>query len=190
MADLRDHILNAAIAEAYTLAPADVVILQTLEFRHQTFAQPVRIVADPGEQIGEGDGYENDVFGWALGLEATAKANPGATVLFQSCMFEFKRPDQREGELPSVDISIDNVMGLVSRYLDQAVAVRAQLQVTYREFLLSNRTHPDYLLDGLIANTVSSSLTRVTLNAGFGDLTGFNFPKLLYRPSTHPSLAS
>ena len=43
--------LTDAIKEAYATAPSEVVIYDTLEFKHNSFAQPIRLVANHRDLI-------------------------------------------------------------------------------------------------------------------------------------------
>lgn len=185
LSDLHDVLLSEAIAEAYSIAPVNDVILQTLEIRHPTFAIPVRLVADFGTLITPGD---PDIFGWMLTLESNAPVDASASVLFQSCMFDITKPSQQAGQLPSITITVDNVAFAVSQYMDEAVSSRVPMQVTYREFLASNPSAPEMILGGLLVNDVTSTITRTSITAAYTNLTGFNFPAILYRAETHPGL--
>ena len=44
-----DFSLEDALKEAYASAPASEVILHTLELRHPSFTQPIRVVRDHAE---------------------------------------------------------------------------------------------------------------------------------------------
>jgi len=74
-----DTSLSAAIKEAYAAAPADVVTLHTLEFRHAAFASPIRVVRDHADQT--------------CTLEAGAPVDGGTAVLFVGFAFDVTLPE-------------------------------------------------------------------------------------------------
>lgn len=173
-----------AIEEAYASAPAEEVILHTLELRHTGFLDDddqltaVRVVMDHGEAhtvSGE------EVYGHFLTLEDDAPVQAGQSVLFQSCMFDFSLPEQREGSLPSLEIELDNVSREIMTHLERAVGQRAPLEVTYREWLSSDRTEPQFILGGLTMKQVKSNSMRATGTAQFSDLINRSFPGKVYR---------
>lgn len=176
-----------AIAEAYASAPLDDVVLFTLELRHPTFGVPIRIVADLGETLHTDPEL---IFGHRLKLEADATANAGETVEFVACSFEFSLPDQQEGQLPSVSVAIDNVAYLITPQLDALIGVRAELELTYREYLFSDPETPQFVMNGLIMSNINSNLTRLTATATFADLVNQSFPSMVYRPILFPGLAA
>lgn len=174
-----------ALAEAYAVASLDDVILQTLELRHPSFAEPVRLVADLGTML---KSDPEPLFGHVLTLEADAVANAGQSVRFYACGFEFTLPEQQEGSLPTVEIAIDNVAHFLTPELDALIGVRARLAVTYREYLASDPATPQYILNGLTMSNVASNLTRVTGQASFADLINRSFPGVVYRAKDFPGL--
>lgn len=182
-----------ALEEAYASAPTDEVVLHTLELRHPAFlddaGQPtaVRVVRDHGYLLQEGD---PDIYGHLLKLEADAPLNQGAYVRFVSCMFDFAIPGQSEGKLPEVEVSLDNVSRLIGGYLDAAVGTRAPLELTYREYLLSDAEAPQFVLGGLSLSRVRSTVFRVLGTASFVDLLNKSFPAKVYRPSEFRGLVS
>lgn len=177
-----------ALAEAYASAPLDDVILSTLELRHPSLVKPIRVVADLGDVLDEADG--DMIFGHSLKLEADALADPGEFVDFIACGFGFTLPDQQEGQLPSVTITVDNVAYLITPQLDALIGVRASLEVTYREYLASDKTTPQFILNGLTMTSIGSNLTQLSGTASFADLVNRNFPAKVYRPSEYPGLSS
>lgn len=183
---ISDSLWSEALEEAYASNPSDEVILHTLEFRHPSFVDDegeptaVRVVMDPGELLEAGD---PDIYGLELTLEADAPMNAGETVKFVSCMFDFSLPGQPDGALPEVEVSLDNVTREISAYLDAAVGERATLELTYREYLASDRTQPQFLINGLSLSRVRSNVFRVVGTASFVDLLNKSFPAKLYRPN-------
>jgi len=180
-----DDIWGQAIQEAYASAPLEEVILYTLELRHPSFVneddvvQPIRLVRDYGELLEEG---EPDIYGWNLTLENEAPLNGGELVKFVSMMFDFELPAQQEGSLPSIEIKIDNITREVSKYLDDSVELNSPIELTYREFLMTEPNEPQFVLNGMTIQSVKSNITSVTATASFADFVNRNFPSKLYRP--------
>ena len=181
-----DDIWSDAIQEAYATADSDEVIISTLEFRYPTFLDPVRIVRDHGTYL-RADG-DLDVYGHTLTLESDAPVNAGESVEFQSCMFDFVEQERADGEMPGLQISMDNVGRILSPLLDAAVAIRANLDVTFRQYLASDVTGPGYVVKGLSMAKVRVNGSRVVGTARFQDFLNKSFPSKLYRPETYPGL--
>ncbi len=181
-----DDIWSEALQEAYASAPNDEVILHTLELRHPSFAETaIRVVMDYGSQyIIEGE----DVEGHYLMLEAEAPVQAGQNVFFQACMFNMDLPEQKENSLPTVQIELDNVTRKIMEYLDAAIGEKAAMEVTYREYLASDTTTPQFILGGLTLKEVKANLGRVTGQAQFSDLVNKNFPGKVYRPTEFQGL--
>jgi hypothetical protein len=185
---------DAAIAEAYASAPVRNTILHTLEFRHPSFIDadgnvtPVRIVRDNGELID--DTVEPEIYGHYLTLEGDAPVNPGASVLFQGCQFDFDFPAQQQSSLPDLNIAIDNISRIVSQYLENAVKTRDVVGLTYREFIITDTSEPKFILGHLTCNRAKTTLTGLTGVASFKDLINKTFPGYNYRRNEFRGLRS
>ena len=96
-----DPTLDDAIREAYASAPADEVILDTLELRHPTFfdeeGQPtaIRVVRDHKDLVAR--------------LEDDAPMNAGEAVTFRRCAFELRLAPIETVAVPEMELAIDNV---------------------------------------------------------------------------------
>lgn len=183
---VHDDIWHEALQEAYASAPTDEVILSTLEIRHPSFTDgAIRVVMDHGDMFT----IESvDTWGHYMKLENTAPVQAGQTVFFQACMFKITLPEQRDGALPSVNIELDNVTREMMQYLDDAIGQRAPIEITYREYLASDKLTPQFIMSGLTMKTVDSSLSKIVGTAQFGDLVNKSFPKKLYRPDEFKGL--
>jgi hypothetical protein len=174
-----DDIWNQAIQEAYALAPAEEVILHTLELTHSSMPNAIRVVADHGDSIT----IDGTLFsGHYLTLEDDYPGEGGESVFFQSCMFDFELPEQKLGSLPQIQISLDNVTRELMEYVDAIIAESSPLQLTYREYLYSDKETPQFILTGLSMKRISCTLTKVTGTAEFSDLINRSFPNKVYRP--------
>lgn len=186
-----DNLWGEAAKEAATLVPSDDVILHTIELRHPNLTNAdgsisaIRCVMDHGDLLIPGN---PSIYGHLLTLEATAPLNPGQQVIFVACMFDMALPAQ-ESNPPTIELSLDNVTQIVTPQLDAAVSSYTPITVTYREYMLSDKTAPQFILPDGILQRVVSSLTRLTGTIIFSDLLNKNFPSLVYRPTDFPSLA-
>ena len=183
-----DDAWSEAIAEAYASSPLDDEIISTLELRHAQLLKPIRVALWLGEIV-EYDEDGQPIFGISLTLEDDAPANPGQQATFYSCAFEFSLPDQEEGRVPTVEVQVDNVAHLLTPQLDALIGTKSKMEVTYREYLASDTTAPQYILRGLTMQNISSNLSRISGTASFANLVNLNFPSKVYQPSEFPGLS-
>lgn len=176
---------SEAIAEAYASAPEDIVIIDTLEFRHPTFKDPqtgaviaIRVV--------------NDHNPLTATLEATAPANASQAVVFQPVRFGFRRPNESDsGSTPEIEITVSNVSRVLIPYLDGAKESREPIHVTYRPYLSNDKTGPHMNPPlTLTLRSVSADMNNVTARAGYGDLINRRFPKVDYTQAKFPGLVA
>lgn len=181
-----DDIWAEALQEAYASAPVDEMILSTLEIRHQSIdGTAIRVVLDNGERYTI-DGEE--FWGHFLTLEADAPIQANQSVLFQACQFSLQLPDQREGSLPTLEIELDNVTRQIMQYMDDAIGQKAPMEVSYREYLLTDKVKPHFIISGMTMKSVRTTPTKVVGSAQFSDMINRSFPGKVYRPSEFRSL--
>ena len=107
-----DPALEQAIREAYASAPADTVILHTLELRHPAFVDDdgrptaVRVVRDHVDLTAR--------------LEAGAPLDGGETVRFVALSFDLELPPVDTAPVPEIAVTLDNVSREIVRHLDAA----------------------------------------------------------------------
>lgn len=166
---------SAAIKEAYSTAPQGVVILATLELRHSSWTAPVRVVRDT---------LDLDAL-----IEAGAPANAGEVVTFSKCAFEVVPPES-SAQMPEITIKIDNVAKVLSDQLEAAMAVRAPIDITYREYLSTDAetAGPHYVLNGLTLRRTTCTPTSVSGTATFGDYINRAYPNKLFKASEFKGL--
>lgn len=172
-----DFTLSDALAEAYASAPADEVILHTLEIRHPSFTQPIRVVRD----------YHD----FTATLEADAPVDPGAEVTFIAMAFDFILPEVAKATSPEIEISLDNVGGEIIAYLDAAAQTPELIEVTYRPYLASDLSGPQ--MDPpltLVIRSVTADIFRVRARAGYADLANRKFPAQVYDTQRFPGLSA
>lgn len=170
-----DFTLDDALKEAYASAPAAEVILHTLEIRHPSFTQPIRVVRDHAN--------------FTAYLEPTAPVDPGGEVTFVGMAFEFIPPEVVKASSPEIEISLDAVSGEIIAYLDAAAQSSDLIEVTYRPYLASDPSGPQ--VDPpitLVIRSVTADVFRVRARAGFADLSNRKFPNEVYDASRFPGL--
>jgi hypothetical protein len=190
MSPIVAELWTEAAMEAATLAPSGDAILHTIELRHPSFMDEannptaVRCVMDHGSLLQIGD---PDIYGHMLTLEADAPVNAGQSVAFVACMFDMSLPSQHDNP-PSIELALDNVTQIISERLDAAVGTQAAIEVTYREYLHSDHSKPQYVLGGGVLQSVVSTLNRVRGTIIFTDFVNRNFPALVYTPDEYVGL--
>ena len=163
--------MTPAEKEAYANADDNRVMLYTLELMHPQFTQPLRIVAD------------NDPL--------TAEIETGDTVLFTPFFFSIKRPPISEEPDPSLQITVDNVSGFMTPYLDIASRSGDSIHVAFRPFLIDEGDNSITRLSSikLAIRNASATMTSVTLTAAHINPANLPFPKENYTSDRFPGLA-
>ncbi|CUW39667.1 conserved protein of unknown function [Magnetospirillum sp. XM-1] len=177
-----DPLLSQAIKEAYASAPADVVILHTLEIWHPTFLDadgnpaPIRVVRDHADLTAR--------------LEAGAPRNGGQIVTFTALAFDLELPPVDTGPVPEITVAMDNVGREITDALDGAAISQDKIEVTYRPYLSTDLEGPH--MDPpitLIMTEVEADPLRVTGRARMLDVGNKAFPSATYTAKTFPGLA-
>lgn len=168
-----DTTLKAAIKEAY--ASATGIIYHTLEFRHPSFTEAIRVVRDHDDLTAT--------------LEATAPWNAGESVLFVGYSFDFVKPEVSPQGVPQIQITIDNVSRDIVANIELALTTTDLLRCTYREYLDSDlsgpQNDPPIHLDII---TISATVFKVTATAGLVNLMNKKFPTQEYNTKRFPGL--
>lgn len=173
---------SQALQEAYASNPAGSLLVDTLEFIHPSITaggQPsaVRLVNNNGVLIDNGP---PPIFGYSLKLEDDAPVDAGETVTFIACAFELELPSKEPDVVQDIAISFDNISELLAPYLDDAISVRADLAIIYRQYLLNESIEPQLVVSGLTATKTTTTWQRVTIQARYQDLLNHSFPGRLY----------
>ncbi|HTM76515.1 MAG TPA: DUF1833 family protein [Devosia sp.] len=178
-----------ALDEAYASAPADEFVVPTLELLHPAFvdgddnADSVRIALD-----------ERD---WDLRLEAGAPLFGGQVKTFEAIAMQVSLPEQAEGGMGSLKMSLDNVPRDVWPKLQAAARVRASAQVIYREWVAVRNlttgvytpsTAPDLIIGELTMRVVTATVLRIDGLATFVDLLNKGFPRRTFNSEDFPGL--
>lgn len=176
---------SQAIAEAYASAPEDVVIMDTLEFRHPTFIDPDTLEVIALRVVNDHEALDAT-------LEDTAPMDAGEVVTFQPVRFGFRRPAESEsGSTQEVEITVSNVSKTMMPYLDRAKETRIPIEVTYRPYLSDDTSGPHMNPPmTLTLRNVTTNMSDVSARAGFGDLTNRRWPRVDYTPARFPGLVA
>lgn len=161
--------LQDAIKEAYAIAPAGKVILDTLEIR-QTGVQDSIYLVRAKRELGAYD--EN-----------------GVLRVFEPAGFQFTLPPQNEEGFRSLNIAIDNVGRRVSDFINAAKSDNVPVEIIYRPYLSDDITGPQMnppLV--LFLKDVQINMMQVTARATFMDIVNRKFPSELYTRGRFPYL--
>lgn len=173
-----------ALKEAYAANPTDAVVLDTLEVRHPAFVDDlgnptaIRVVI----------GYDDIV----ATLEAGAPLDAGKAVTFIAGAFNFMLPGFKEGEVPSLEITLDNVSRDITAHIEQAIGQLTPIEITYRPYLASDLSAPQ--MDppiNMILTNVKVDVFKVTGTATLNDVHNWGFPgglNGLYTQARFPGL--
>jgi hypothetical protein len=176
--------MSEAIKEAYASAPADVVILHTIELRHPSFRD------DNGNPTGIRVVRDNQNL--TARLETGAPLQGGQEVEFIALNFQFTLPPEDDkGSIPEIAVVIDNVGRILMQHLDAAVESEQPIEITYRPYLSTDLSapHMNPPLTMTLRNIEVTS-TRVTARASFADLANRRFPTKTYDLKAFPSLVT
>lgn len=196
-----DITLSQALKEAYASANPKDIIYHTIEIRHDTFTQPLRVVLGNRPFYGK--------------LEDSAPENPGEVVYFAPYSFDFTKPEVGPNGIPQMEIVIDNVSREISSALEGAVASMELVEITYREFFSEwvydaaeymddDYYQEDYYVSGIdsLSNgelqndppltmyitDVTSTIFNVRGVCRFPDLANKKFPTVAYEAETFRGL--
>lgn len=173
--------LSQALREAYAAAPADVVILHTLELRHPTFLD------DEGEPMAIRVVRDNQDL--TARLEVGAPLDAGEMVTFIAMGFDLELPPVDTSPVPEISITLDNVSREIVRHLDGAAESQDVIEVTYRPYLSTDLEGPQMEPPiTLVLTEVSADVFRVTGRARMLDVGNKAFPAETYSASTFPGL--
>jgi hypothetical protein len=203
-----DPALSEAIREAYASAPADVVVLHTLEIWHPSFiedgvAKPIRVVRnyeDTATWLNLGgaevqavlDGLSDEArrkVGLVARLEAGAARNAGLLVPFVALGFELELPLVDTIPVPEIVVTLDNVGREITQHLDAAAISQEAIEVTYRPYLSTDINGPQ--MDPPLTMTLSEvevDVFRVTGRARVLDIGNKAFPSAIYTIKKYPGL--
>jgi Domain of unknown function (DUF1833). len=170
-----DPLVSEALAEAYASPPDGCVILETLEIWHPAFTAALRIVADHRALDAR--------------LEDGAPRQAGEVVTFIPLAFRL-RPPEAVAEAPGVlEAEIDATGREIIAELEAASVSLAPVEVIWRRYIEAMAADgPDYVVGGLRVRSASATPGRLVARAGWHDLLGERFPRLVYARDRFPTL--
>jgi hypothetical protein len=203
-----DPALSAAIREAYASAPADVIVLHTLEIWHPAFveegvARPIRVVrnfedtatwlslggAEVQAVLGGLDAEARRKVGLVARLEGAAPRDAGLLVPFVALGFDLELPPVDTIPVPEIVVTLDNVGREIAKHLDAAAVSQERIEVMYRPYLSTDIEGPQ--MDPPMTMTLSEvevDVFRVTGRARVLDIGNKAFPSEIYTTRKYPGL--
>jgi hypothetical protein len=177
-----DFSLSEAWKEACAVAPAGIVALHTLEFRHPNFVDglgnptAIRVVMDHQDLVAT--------------LEDDAPLNPGEPVTFIAMAFGLELPNIDSVPTPELKIILDNVSREIEDYLGTSTASAFPVEVTYREYLSNDTTGPQNNppMNFTLKDPEADDF-QVTATASTSDSGNRQFPNQDYTVQRFPALA-
>ena len=170
-----------AIAEAMASAPADQVILDTIELYHPAFTDEL--------QLPTAIRLVKDYKDYSLRLEADAILDAGTYVQFLACSFDVVLPEVAEENNPTLQLSVGNVSREITAQMEKTRNSLIPIKVTYRPYLASDPTGPQ--LDPPIVMELSNVDIDVFVATGTCSLTDIHnkaFPSAKYTTDRFPGL--
>ena len=161
--------LEAALQEAFTIAPVDVIVYHTIQVHQTNVQDPVYLVQSSRSLVAlDENGIERE---------------------FEPASFVFSLPPQTEEGFQSLNLAIDNVNQRVVDFVKTAQQHRVPIQVIYRPYVSTDLSQPQMnppLV--LFLKDVSVALFQVTGRCTFMDIVNKRFPSELYTRARFPSL--
>jgi hypothetical protein len=167
-------LFDEAWEEAIASNPPNIEHYFTLELRHYSFDQPVRVVTGVTDNQ-------------TLRIEADSVFNPNEDVVFTACPFWATWPEQAEKTPPRTNISIDGVTRELLPYIVDALTIRADLQCLYREYR-SDVVGPVYGPVAFLLKNINMSGTVLTGTAEVANISKRKFPSRTYNVNEFPSM--
>lgn len=161
--------LQDAIKEAYTLVPADQVILQTLEIRQEGVQDPLYIIDSR--------------------LPFTADDENGVSHTYTPVGFQITLPPSNEDGTQALNITIDNINRSVTDFIQTALSQEVPVTVIYRPYMNDDPSAPQFdppLV--LYLKDIQVSIFQVSAKATFMDIINKKFPSELYTRARFPTL--
>lgn len=157
-------------------APAGEVIVETLEFLHDSFPAPIRLV--------------NDYQDFAATLEASAPEDPSTEVTFSASRFALVLPRAGDAGTETIDVTVSNVDQIASDYLQIAMDNPGPITLIYRIYLASATSAPaENPPTRLTLESAEATAATVVAKARNADNINRKFPGIYYNIYDHPGLS-
>ncbi len=162
--------LQEAIKEAFVCAPADKVILDTLEIRQPSVQPPILLVRSR--------------------TELAAYDENGVPRLFRPSSFGFTLPAANEEGYRSLSLTIDNVGHEATQFIYTALSAPVAVEVVYRPYLSTDLSAPQMIPPiTLFLKDLEVNAVQITAKATFMDVVNQKFPSELYTTLRFPGFS-
>lgn len=142
-----------ALREVEARRPGGLQTVITLELRHPSLSEPVRVVAD------------NDPL--EARLEEDAPVNAGEIVTFQDLAFQAAPPERADGRFPEIDLRLDGAAGIIEPHLEAAMETDTPIDLVWREYIREEAEDgPGRVYRGFEIDSTSATDLTVTGKAG------------------------
>ena len=154
----------------YSSAPAAEVIISTLEIKHPTAFETIRIC----------DGFEDQ----------TVTLEDDSVVTFLAGGIDIALPKKDTSGQQTLAFAIDNVTGEAERAVDAAIEAGGQVTVIFRPYLYSDLSAPAEppLVLTMVGGQFEGSVVQI--EAAYFDLLNTAWPRKRYTLEFAPGLAS
>lgn len=144
---------DAALAEVHASRPAGLQAVVTLELRHPSLTEPVRVVAD-NEPL-------------EARLEAGAAVDAGQIVTFADLAFQAAPPERADGRWPEIAIRLDGAAAIIEPHLEAAMLSDAPIEAVWREYVRQEALDgPGRVISGFDLDRTDANDLSVTGAAG------------------------
>lgn len=169
-----DFLESEALREAYAVAPANTVILDTLEVSYS--GEPSIFIT-------------NNYAGFEAVLENSQTAS------FQPIPFKVNIPNKAKNEIPVMKVVISNPGQIVSNYLRTAKSLKKTVAVKFRPFLAKNLNSGSPTITNQLptpmtfyVGPVNYSIGQVEVQCLFPNIANKRFPNEAYTIRLFPGL--
>lgn len=145
--------LNDAIKEAYEYAPGDITYWDTLEFNHNSFASPIRIVNSYKPLVTLSDGT------------------------FQPVRFTTALPENSSGVRGEMSITLQAIPISIRKEIRGIASSRTHMTITYRQYIAENAIADATIPMDLQTVAVLESDTGIEIRASVSGLIAAKFPR-------------
>lgn len=165
-----DSTLEAALLEAYALAPSNEVVLETLEISHPSIPNSVYLVRN----------YD----------DFTATLEDGVTVVtFEKAAFQMALPPANPDGTQDMQLAIANIDRRISDFLNNILGNPSPIKITYRPYLASDPSTPQLNPPLVLSLTdVKIDVATASGRAVFANIPNMKFPSQYYTRARFPAL--
>ena len=156
------------LSVVFASAPSGYVLLPTLEFRSDGFEDLIRVV----------EGFE----------DVTVNLPSGESAVFEACAMKVALPKHDSSGQQAIQLGMVNLMGEVSRIIDQTHKAGYPVRMTYRLYLSTNLEEPAELPMQMIVKDVTMQGAMAKITASYNDMTGTAWPRERYTSQFSPGL--